>query len=72
MKKLRTYVVEFPTNYGTMYHKIVVATSNREAINITYNGVGRGKQSQINLYKCSKAGNRTDLSLSTDNKSKEV
>jgi hypothetical protein len=48
------FKVEFPTNYGTWYTKLTVATSNREAINITYNSVGRDKQMQKNLYQSSK------------------
>jgi hypothetical protein len=54
MKKQTMFKVEFPTNYGTWYTKLTIATSHREAINITYNGVGRDKQRQKDLYKSTK------------------
>lgn len=54
MKKETIFKVEFPTNYGTKYTKLVLATSHREAINITFNSVGRDKQRQKELYKSSK------------------
>lgn len=54
MKKETIFKVEFPTNYGTWFTKLVVATSHREAINVTYNGVGRDKQRQKDLYKSAK------------------
>lgn len=54
MKKPQAYRVEFPTAQGTWYTKLVITTSGRQAIIETFNGVGRERQTNINLYKASK------------------
>jgi hypothetical protein len=54
MKKPQAYRVEFPTAQGTWFTKLVVATSGRQAKLVAFNGVGRERQTNFELYKASK------------------